>query len=222
MTVLSHTEENYIKCIFSLSETKDGNISTNAIADRLGTTAASVTDMIKRLAGKSIVHYEKYYGVSLTEAGQQVAVNLIRRHRLWETFLVDKLGFHLDEVHDMAEELEHVASDLLTERLDAFLGKPRFDPHGDPIPDSKGNISYHEDVTLDKVDAGKKGIIVGVTDHTPAFLQFLEKHNLVLHTPVFIESVEDYDNSRNILIAGKETMAVSQKVAGNLLVRLVH
>ncbi|KRP11649.1 MAG: iron-dependent repressor, partial [Sphingobacteriales bacterium BACL12 MAG-120813-bin55] len=169
MTVLSHTEENYIKCIFSLSETKDGNISTNAIADRLGTTAASVTDMIKRLAGKSIVHYEKYYGVSLTEAGQQVAVNLIRRHRLWETFLVDKLGFHWDEVHDMAEELEHVASDLLTERLDAFLGKPRFDPHGDPIPDSKGNISYHEDVTLDKVDAGKKGIIVGVTDHTPAF-----------------------------------------------------
>ena len=121
------------------------------------------------------MHYERYHGVTLTRTGRQIANGLIRRHRLWETFLVDKLGFQWDEVHDLAEELEHINNDLLSERLDAFLGNPTVDPHGDPIPDKDGNIQYHEDVSLDQLEAGQQGIIVGVTDHSTDFLQYLEK-----------------------------------------------
>lgn len=219
MSGLSHTEENYLKCIFSLSEGSEDNITTNAISEKLGTTAASVTDMIKKLSQKEFIHYEKYYGVRLTDTGRKIAVQLIRRHRLWETFLVEKLGFQWDEVHDMAEELEHIQSDLLTDRLDVFLDCPRFDPHGDPIPDKTGNIAYHEDVTLDSMPVGQKGIIVGVVDHTAEFLQYLEKNRLVINASISILQAEDYDKSKNLLVNGTYNIVVSQKVATNLLVR---
>src|ERR1041385_7989387 len=136
----SFTAENYLKAIYKLLKTGSGKASTNEIADALKTAPASVTDMLKKLADKNLILYQRYQGVSLTSAGKKVAVDIIRKHRLWEMFLVTKLGFKWDEVHDIAEELEHIESDLLVNRLDEFLGKPRFDPHGDPIPDANGNF----------------------------------------------------------------------------------
>jgi len=215
----SHTVENYLKCIFSLGQGKDERIPTNAIAEKLGTTAASVTDMIKKLSANGYVHYERYHGVTLTRTGRQIAVALIRRHRLWETFLVDKLGFQWDEVHDLAEELEHINNDLLSERLDAFLGNPTVDPHGDPIPDKDGNIQYHEDVSLDQLEAGQQGIIVGVTDHSTDFLQYLEKNGLVIRAVVKVMQVEAYDQSKRLELDKGKQLNVSHKVAANLLVR---
>ncbi|MBC8173148.1 MAG: metal-dependent transcriptional regulator, partial [Chitinophagales bacterium] len=175
----------------------------------------------KKLSQKKLIDYEKYYGVTLTDKGKKIAKNLIRKHRLWETFLVEKLQFNWDEVHDMAEELEHINSDLLTDRIEEFLGNPKFDPHGDPIPDKKGNISYHEDVTLDKMKKGDSGIIAGVIDHSPKFLQYLNKINLVINAKIKVKDDEDYDQSKIIILNDKKEIVISQKVAGNLLVRKV-
>jgi len=220
-TALSHTEENYLKAIFKLSELNDDKVSTNSIAEKLNTTAASVTDMLKKLSTKKLINYEKYYGVSLTEKGKKVAKDLIRKHRLWETFLVDKLKFSWDEVDELAEQLEHIRSEILTDRIDLFLGYPKFDPHGDPIPDKNGNIAYHEDVTLDAMHKGDQGIIVAVIDHAPAFLQYLDKINLVLHTRIKIKEEEEFDQSKTIILNNKIEIVISQKVAANLLVRKV-
>jgi DtxR family transcriptional regulator, Mn-dependent transcriptional regulator len=216
---ISHTEENYLKAIFKLSELQNGNVSTNAISEKLTTSAASVTDMLKKLAGKKLIHYEKYYGVSLTEKGKKLAKDLIRKHRLWETFLVDKLKFSWDEVDELAEQLEHINSEILTDRIDHFLGFPKFDPHGDPIPDKAGNIAYHEDITLDKMCKGDEGIIAGVIDHSTEFLQYLNKIQLVIHTRIKIKDDEEYDQSKVITINNKHELVISQKVAANLLVR---
>ncbi len=220
-TSISHTEENYLKAIFKLSEMQKNNVTTNAISDKLKTTAASVTDMLKKLSGKKLVHYEKYYGVSLTEKGKKLAKDLIRKHRLWETFLVDKLNFSWDEVDELAEQLEHINSEILTDRIDDFLGFPKFDPHGDPIPDKDGNIAYHEDVTLDKMNKGDEGIIVGVIDHSTQFLQYLDKIQLVINTKIKIKEDEEYDQSKIIILNNKKEVIVSHKVAANLLVRKI-
>lgn len=219
--VISHTEENYLKAIFKLSELQNGNVSTNAIAEKLSTTAASVTDMLKKLATKKLLHYEKYYGVSLTEKGKKLAKDLIRKHRLWETFLVDKLKFSWDEVDELAEQLEHINSEILTDRIDHFLGFPKFDPHGDPIPDKDGNMAYHEDITLDKMHKGDEGTIAGVIDHSAEFLQYLNKIQLIIHTRIKIQEDEEYDQSKVILINNKHELVVSHKVASNLLVRKI-
>lgn len=221
-TPLSHTEENYLKAIFKLSELNSENVSTNSIAEKLSTTAASVTDMLKKLSTKKLINYEKYYGVSLTDKGKKIAKDLIRKHRLWETFLVDKLKFSWDEVDELAEQLEHIRSEILTDRIDLFLGYPKFDPHGDPIPDKHGNIAYHEDVTLDAMQKGDQGIIVAVIDHSPAFLQYLDKINLVIHTRIKIKDEEEFDQSKTIILNNKFEIVVSQKVAANLLVRKVR
>lgn len=218
---ISHTEENYLKAIFKLSEMQKENVTTNAISEKLLTTAASVTDMLKKLAGKKLIHYEKYYGVSLTDKGKKLAKDLIRKHRLWETFLVDTLKFAWDEVDELAEELEHINSEILTDRIDNFLGYPKFDPHGDPIPDKDGNIAYHEDVTLDKMRKGDVGIIAAVIDHSTQFLQYLHKIDLVIHTKIKVKDDEEYDQSKIIVINNKTELVVSHKVASNLLVRKV-
>lgn len=219
MNPISHTEENYLKAIFKLSENSTENVLTNAIAEKLNTTAASVTDMLKKLAQKKLINYEKYYGVKLTKEGNKIAKNLIRKHRLWETFLVEKLKFSWDEVHELAEELEHINSDNLTDRIEEFLGNPKFDPHGDPIPDKNGNIAYHEDVTLDKMKKNDTGIIVGVIDHSAEFLKYLRKINLVINSKISVKEDEEYDESKVIQINDKKEVIVSKKVAGNLLVR---
>lgn len=219
-TSISHTEENYLKAIFKLSELQKSNITTNAISEKLKTSAASVTDMIKKLSGKKLIHYEKYYGVTLTEKGKKLAKDLIRKHRLWETFLVEKLNFSWDEVDELAEQLEHINSEILTDRIDDFLGYPKFDPHGDPIPDKHGNIAYHEDVTLDKMKKNDTGIIVGVIDHSTEFLKYLDKIQLIINSKIRIMEDEDYDESKIIMLNDKSQLIISSKVAGNLLVRM--
>jgi DtxR family Mn-dependent transcriptional regulator len=155
MDSLSQTEENYLKAIFKISEQQDAPASTNAISQAIRISAASVTDMLKRLAEKDLIHYEKYKGVILTPAGNRLATRLIRKHRLWEVFLVEKLHFSWDKVHEIAEQLEHIRSPELVERLDQFLGNPKYDPHGDPIPDAEGKFTHRQQVSLDELHPGE-------------------------------------------------------------------
>src|ERR1700709_2389448 len=168
------TEENYLKAIYHLS-LQSTSVSTNQIAASLNTKAASVTDMLKKLADKELINYTKYNGVTLTAPGEKIAVSIIRKHRLWEYFLVEKLNFKWDEVHDVAEEQEHIASKELIDRLDSFMGHPKYDPHGDPIPDSNGQFKTHELKPVALLAVNETGIISGVRDHTTSFLQYLEK-----------------------------------------------
>lgn len=213
----SITEENYLKAIYSLSI--DGAASTNAIAERLQTKASSVTDMAKKLAEKNLVYYKKYQGVQLTETGLSIALKIIRKHRLWEVFLVEKLNFKWDEVHEIAEQLEHINSVELTKRLDEFLGNPKFDPHGDPIPDADGNMVIRNKAKLlSELAVNDNGIIVGVKDSDANFLQFLESQQLVLGTPITLSQFFDFDRSMVITTNGR-TLTLSHQVCKNLLIK---
>lgn len=215
--MLSFTEENYLKTIYQLSRKSD-RVSTNSIAENMDTKASSVTDMIKKLSEKDYVSYQKYNGVLLTEQGRKVAIKVIRKHRLWEVFLVDHLHFGWDEVHEIAEQLEHIQSDELVNRLDKMLGFPQYDPHGDPIPDVHGNINHHKDVSLNDLEIGETGIIVGVKDHSPAFLQFLEKSQLLLGVEVELENRFEFDASM-VLSTHQGERTISSQVGKNLYVR---
>ncbi len=214
----SFTEENYLKTIFHLSQNSTNAVSTNSISDAIGNKAASVTDMLKKLAEKGFINYIKYQGVTLTELGEQTAVAIIRKHRLWEVFLVDKLGFKWDEVHDIAEELEHIQSPLLVERLDEFLGRPKRDPHGDPIPDSKGKFQKNEWVNLSKMKTGESGILSGVNEHSSLFLQYLEQQGLVLGKHIQLIEIMAFDGSLKLLIDKSQTLSISRDAAKNLLI----
>ncbi len=216
--MLSFTEENYLKAIFKLSEKTDGPISTNAIAHEMNTAAASVTDMVKRLAKNDFILYERYKGVFLSKQGDIIARKLIRKHRLWEVFLFDKLNFTWDEVHDIAEQLEHIQSEELVDRMDKYLGSPKFDPHGDPIPNKNGQFAIREQDPLSELVLKDKGIIVGVREHSKAFLQYLEQCNLVLGTHVAVLEIFDYDGSIKIKINHKIEQIITQKVANNLFI----
>lgn len=221
---LSKTEENYLKAIFKLCEESDTPASTNAIAQLMNTKAASVTDMVQRLsnkAGTPLVKYQKHKGVRLTEAGTRIATNLIRKHRLWETFLVEKLHFSWDEVHEIAEELEHIKAEKLIDRLDAFLGRPKFDPHGDPIPDAEGNFTFRKQILLSELPTEEKAIIVGVVDDAPTFLQYLNKLNLVLG--VSIQTLEQfpYDGSIKVLLNEQQGQILTKKVCQNIYVKIL-
>jgi DtxR family Mn-dependent transcriptional regulator len=213
----SFTEENYLKQIYKLSKKSDKGVSTNALAERLDTKASSVTDMIKKLAAKKLVDYQKYQGVTLTKKGQKIAVDIIRKHRLWEVFLVDHLAFGWDEVHEVAEELEHINSDTLIERLDVFLGRPKYDPHGGPIPDSEGNFPAPARVKLDELEIGKQTKVMGITDHSDAFLAHLKKLNLELGVAFLLKERSNFDRSIEIELDGK-TIQLSQEVAKNIFV----
>ena len=217
---LSSTEENYLKCIYKLSQTIEDEINTNAIAAELSTSPASVTDMLKRLSEKKLISYIRYKGVRLTNSGEKYATGLIRKHRLWEVFLVDKLNFTWDEVHDIAEQMEHVHSDELTERLDDFLGYPKFDPHGDAIPDKNGKYTPRKQALLSELGKGKKGVILGVNEHSPVFLQYLDTQKLGIGTQVEVTAHTPYDNSLTIKIGKDRTLTVSHQVARNLFISL--
>ena len=221
LNTLSSTEENYLKAIFKLCERKQKTASTNDIAQILKTKAASVTDMLKRLADKSLINYMKYKGVTLTESGETVATTLIRRHRLWEVFLVDKLDFGWDEVHDMAEQLEHIQSDELTNRLEKFLNFPKFDPHGDPIPDREGNFQYRKQFLLADVKKGEEVIVVGVLEHNKEFLKYLDKLHLILGTELHILDTFSYDNSLLVKMNKNQEQTLSAKVAKNIFVQKI-
>jgi|LakMenEpi03Aug12_release.lakeMendotaPanAssembly.Ray.scaffolds.fasta_scaffold31184_2 DtxR family Mn-dependent transcriptional regulator len=216
----SATRENYLKAIYKLLERTPQGVSTNAIAEHLDTKAATVTDMLKKLAAQKLINYKKYYGVTLTPAGKKSALMIIRSHRLWELFLVEKLNFGWDQVHEVAEQMEHVQSDLLIARLDEFLDFPRFDPHGDPIPDVDGKIAMPRFVSLSKLECGKVSILSGVVDHSDLFLRYLNQAGLQLGQEIKILKIEPYDQSMEIMVNKKNKMNVSPEVARNLLMEV--
>ena len=216
----SFTEENYLKAIFKLEEKARGKITTNAIAELVETATASVTDMLRKLAEKKLLRYEKYKGVSLTAAGKKAAIAIIRKHRLWEMFLVEKLNFKWDEVHEMAEQLEHIVSDELINRLDDFLGNPSTDPHGDPIPNRNGQFQSSKAFPLSDAEGNVTVEIAGVIDHDPSFLQYLDKRGLLPGKKVTVKEIIDYDKSLNILLSrSKDMLHLSHDMAKNILVR---
>ncbi len=219
--MISQAEENYLKAIFKLTEAENRPASTNALAAEMATAAPSVTDMLKRLAAKGFIFYEKHRGVTLSELGQKTATELVRKHRLWEVFLVEKLGFGWESVHDLAEQLEHVHGEGLTGRLDKFLGYPKFDPHGDPIPDAEGRFHRIDQLPLARLEAGQSAVVTGVNDHSPVFLKFLEKNGLQLGTALqFLEKTE-FDGSVKIKFSDGREALLSEKVCANLFVKLV-
>ncbi|MCX2678878.1 metal-dependent transcriptional regulator [Galbibacter sp. EGI 63066] len=214
------SEEDYIKAIFLLSKDVEKGISTNAIAMQMDTKASSVTDMIKKLADKGLVHYKKYQGVRLAEKGRTYAAKIVRKHRLWEFFLVEKLNFTWDEVHDIAEELEHIKSEQLIEKLDAFLDFPRVDPHGDPIPDKDGNIAKVDKVLLSSAKKGERGIVVGVKDSSSEFLRYLDKLKIALGKEITILNKEPFDNSVLIELDSHK-ISISALTANNIYLKTI-
>lgn len=217
---LSRSEENYLKAIYALTPL-DGSagVSTSDIAERMNTKASSVTDMVQKLAEKKLLAYKKYQGVKLTSAGRNSAVQIVRKHRLWEVFLKEKLGFGWDEVHEIAEQLEHIKSEELIQRLDRFLGHPRFDPHGDPIPDPEGKISYRKSQPISELSPNDQGVITGVRDSSASFLRYLDKQNLVLGTHIQVEEIFDYDQSVLIKTTDRE-LTISFDVSKNIKVQV--
>jgi len=216
--MFSLSEENYLKAIFHLERAYPTGVSTNALADEMSTKASSVTDMIKRLSEKKLVAYKKYQGVKLSKSGRETAVEVIRKHRLWEVFLVDKLGFAWDEVHEVAEQLEHIKSDKLIKELDKFLDFPKRDPHGDPIPDSEGNFAISNKVLLAELNKGESGICIGVKDSSPEFLQYLDKNNIALGQLIVILEKESFDQSMLINLNGSE-LKISNVISSNLYIK---
>jgi DtxR family transcriptional regulator, Mn-dependent transcriptional regulator len=206
------SEENYLKAIYHLGKQGTIAVSTNAIAEKIESKASSVTDMIKKLAEKNLANYVKYQGVSLTNEGRLAAASVIRKHRLWEVFLVDKLNFSWDEVHDVAEQLEHIKSLKLVNELDAFLQYPKQDPHGDPIPDKHGNYSPIKSINILEIEAGKQGVLSFVKDSSDMFLKYLNKNSLALGDTIKVLDFEPFDNSISIETKTKK-MIISKEVA---------
>jgi len=212
----SATEENYLKAIFKFS-TNGEMVGTNTLAKYLQTTPASVTDMVKRLSDKELVEYQPYYGVRLLEPGTRIALKTIRKHRLWEVFLVNILNFSWDEVHDTAEQLEHVNSPLLVDKLDEFLGFPKFDPHGDPIPNKDGLFTERITRQLSICQAAETVLVAGVTEDAPTFLQYLDKIGIRIGSRIQINEVIPFDNSIIMRIADREVV-LSGEFARQILV----
>jgi DtxR family Mn-dependent transcriptional regulator len=214
----SVTEENYIKAIYHLQQA-DGNVTTNELAAELNTKAASVTDMLKKLKAKKLVNYERYQGFRLSADGKRVALGIIRKHRLWEYFLVQKLQFGWDEVHEVAEELEHITSKKLVEKLDAFLEYPKFDPHGDPIPDSNGRITTVKQVNLIDLPINELAEIVSVGSQSTELLELLKHKNLGIGTLIEVKKKFSFDHSIEIKIKSQSAFIISQQLAQALFVK---
>ena len=211
----SQSEEDYLKALYHL-EMDFNAVSTNSIADYLDMKPSSVTDMLKKLAEKKFINYEKYKGTSLTKKGKLIALSIIRKHRLWETFLVEKLGFGWDQVHIIAEQLEHIKSEELIENLDNFLGNPKYDPHGDPIPSKNGNIEKMNQKLLVELKASQKGIITGVKKGTASLLNYLDKEKVKLGDSVKVIEILEFDGTYIVEI-NKKKLTFSEKICQNLL-----
>jgi DtxR family Mn-dependent transcriptional regulator len=214
--MLSLTEENYLKAIYHLSDAGASSVSTNGLAEAMQTKAASVTDMIKKLSIKELINYQRYYGVNITSKGKAQALQIKRKHRLWETFLVEKLGFTWDQVHEVAEQLEHIQSSHLIDKLDEYLGFPKVDPHGDPIPDQHGKVKSQPQVSLDQMKPGSKGTISSVKDSDPELLKYLDKIGAKPGKKVQVVNRENYDESIEVMIE-KKIVFVSREVSKNIL-----
>jgi DtxR family Mn-dependent transcriptional regulator len=217
----SFTEENYLKAIYKLIAHKRDTVTTNAIAEKMNTKAASVTDMLKKLSDKKLINYRKYQGVTLSDKGEKIALSIIRKHRLWEMFLVEKLDFKWDEVHEVAEQLEHINSDKLIEQLDRFLNFPKNDPHGDPIPDAKGKVKLHKSVPLSTFNKNDTCIMTGVIDHSPAFLRFLDSSGIAMGNEIKLKEVVAFDGSLQITVNKQHTIFISNHIAKNILVEKI-
>ena len=220
-TAMTLSEEDYIKAIYHLGMVSNKTVSTNAVADQMETKPSSVTDMVKKLSDKGLVNYKRYKGVSLTELGKKTALSIVRKHRLWEVFLVEKLNFSWDEVHDVAEQLEHIKSDKLVDRLDKHLGYPQVDPHGDPIPSKKGEFKKTVKKLLNEVPLRTSGICVGVKDSSPPFLKFLDKNKIALGDTITVVDKEEFDGSLHIQIKGSD-LHISNLIATNLYLKITE
>ncbi|WP_420321151.1 metal-dependent transcriptional regulator [Flagellimonas sp.] len=216
---MTRSEENYLKTIFHLGGSDSIPIATNAIAEQMETKPSSVTDMAKKLAEKGLVNYKKYQGISLTDFGTKTALSIIRKHRLWEVFLVKKLDFSWDEVHEVAEQLEHIKSEKLIDKIDELLDFPKYDPHGDPIPSKDGKFMERDKQLLSEVAINTKGVCVGVKDTSSTFLKFLDKNGIALGKTIEILEKEEFDQSLHIKMDEKE-LHISHQIASNLYVKL--
>ena len=222
MKSLSAVEENYLKYIFQLSEINEkGIVKTNDLAYKLEHSAASVTDMLKKLSDKKLVQYKKYYGVSLTKSGLQIAIQVLRKHRLWETFLAKNLKFTWDKIHDIAEQLEHIQSDELVNRMDAYLGFPKFDPHGDPIPDKLGNMQVPNVICLANAKLKRQYILANVNNDSTLFLKYLNKIQLQLNDKIKIIDKEEFDETIQLMINDKRPLTISKDAAQNMFVKSI-
>ena len=215
--MLTFSEENHLKSIFHLSSDPELGVSTNSIADDLNTKASSVTEMLKKLSDKNLIVYKKYHGAQLTEKGRKTALNIIRKHRLWEVFLVDKLNFKWDEVHEIAEQLEHIQSKKLTNELDKFLNFPTKDPHGDPIPNPAGFIKFTSKLKLSDLNIGETGKFIGVKDSSSTFLKYLDKRQISLGCNIKVLHHEEFDQSLHVGL-DDTNLTISIKTASNLYI----
>ncbi len=221
MQQLTLTEENYLKAIYSIqNHNESGEVSVNEIAERMQTKPATVTDMLRKLSEKELIHYEKYKKIQLSEYGLSIVLQIVRKHRLWETFLHDMLNFSWDEVHEVAEQLEHIHSQKLIDRLDHILGYPKFDPHGDPIPDAKGQMPSSSTLPLSEIELNTSSVIVAVRDTSSAFLQQLQRMGLQIGTSIAVNEKMPYDKSIMVQINGTQSTMLSEKIATNLLVAI--
>lgn len=214
----SASKENHLKAIFHLQQ-QQGIVTTNALAAALQTRPASVTDMLKKLKEQKLLNYERYKGFKLNNEGKKAAIQVIRKHRLWEYFLVKKLQFGWDEVHEIAEEMEHISSKKLVERLDAFLGFPETDPHGDPIPDSTGKIRLHKQFTLSEQPLNKIVRVSGIALQTTEMLELLQYNHIRLGTRLEIRKKFPFDESVEVRIRNRPPVTISAQVAKNILVK---
>jgi len=213
----SSSKENYLKAIFHLQE-EDGIVTTNELAAALQTRPASVTDMLKKLKTQKLLLYERYRGFKLTPEGRKVAIQIIRKHRLWEFFLVQKLNFGWDEVHEIAEELEHISSKKLIDRLDEYLDFPKTDPHGDPIPDSTGRITIVKQVDLLNLPLNKGAEVSGIGDQSAEMLELLNHKNIQLGSKLEVKKKFSFDNSIELKIKNHPSITISEHVAKNIFV----
>ena len=215
MLNLSHAEENYIKNIYHLQE-EGGDVSSSSLCASMQTKAASITEMLKKLHGKKIINYKPYKKFTLTDYGIKEALEVIRKHRLWEFFLVNKLGFNWDEVHEVAEQLEHVSSAKLISRLDVYLENPLFDPHGDPIPDSKGKIKQVKQWVLATLPLKTLAKVSSIKDQSASMLQMLKHYNIGIGSVVKINRHFDFDGSIEIKIEKQPLAIISEQLAKNI------
>lgn len=214
----STSEENYLKAIYKLISRGSELVPNGALAEEMGVQAASVSDMLRRLSEKDLVHYQKNKGCHLTTAGRKTALKILRKHRLWEVFLTEKLKFGWDEVHDIAEQLEHINSDELTDRLSAFLDHPVLDPHGDPIPDREGKMPELNFLALLTAEPGKKYAISRLLDSSTDFLQYMDKLGLSLGSNFTFIGLEPFDKSVQIQLEDQRMQYISQQVAERIVV----
>ena len=217
---ITHAEENYLKNIYHLQQS-EGMVTTNDLAAVLQTKPASVTDMLKKLKAKKLLQYEPYKEFCLSTQGKKIALNIVRKHRLWEYFLVDKLKFDWDEVHEVAEQLEHVGSKKLVDKLDAFLNYPRFDPHGDPIPDSHGKITMQQQTSLVNLPLNRQAEVTSVRNQSTELLEVLKHRNIQIGTRLEVKNRFDFDKSVEVKVKNFTPITISEQLAKVLFVKMV-